>query len=203
MFTLQLHGKCWKTKCDSWHLACSLTMIRLDKNDYSISPTCGFVHFSHFLRCKMTRHKPLSETNMKSYLGQETTQTDRWTSIDKNLDFAVFASGFWSGLKWPCFVTSNHRCSYKSCMSQGDGNTAVKTKARIKRETKEIRAKENQRGSKVSHLTVEVLFILSNQCQRNQVDYYTVFESHRKSLIQHCERSEWSKVKSKCQKWPN
>ena len=75
-------------------------------------------------------------------------------------------------------------------MSQGDGNTAVKTKARIKRETKEIRAKENQRGSKVSHLTVEVLFILSNQCQRNQVDYYTVFESHRKSLIQHCERSE-------------
>ena len=53
-------------------------------------------------------------------------------------------------------------------MSQGDGNTAVKTKARIKRETKEIRAKENQRGSKVSHLTVEVLFILSNQCQGNQ-----------------------------------
>ena len=74
-------------------------------------------------------------------------------------------------------------------MSQGDGNTAVKTKARIKRETKEIRAKENQRGSKVSHLTVEVLFILSNQCQRNEVDNYTVFENHRKSLlIQHCEQ---------------
>ena len=37
----------------------------------------------------------------------------------------------------------------------------------------------------------------------------TVFVNHRKSLIQHCERSkqdspfEWSKVKSKCPKWPN
>ena len=35
----------------------------------------------------------------------------------------------------------------------------------------------------------------------------TVFENHRKSLIQHCERSElrlqieWTKVNSKCQKW--
>ena len=36
---------------------------------------------------------------------------------------------------------------------------------------------------------------------------YTVFENHRKSLIQHCERSElrlhfeWTKVNWKCQKW--
>ena len=36
---------------------------------------------------------------------------------------------------------------------------------------------------------------------------YTVFENHRKSLIQHCERSElrlhfeWTKVNGKCQKW--
>ena len=35
----------------------------------------------------------------------------------------------------------------------------------------------------------------------------TVFENHRKSLIQHCERSElrlhfeWTKVNEKCQKW--
>ncbi len=37
----------------------------------------------------------------------------------------------------------------------------------------------------------------------------TVFENHRKSLIQHCERSqlhlhfEWTKVNQNCQKWPN
>ena len=37
--------------------------------------------------------------------------------------------------------------------------------------------------------------------------YYIVFENHRKSLIQHCERSklrlhfEWTFVHSKCQKW--
>ena len=36
---------------------------------------------------------------------------------------------------------------------------------------------------------------------------YTVFENHRKSLIQHCERSELrlhferTKVNKKCQKW--
>ena len=35
----------------------------------------------------------------------------------------------------------------------------------------------------------------------------TVFENHRKSLIQHCERSElslhfeWTKINEKCQKW--
>ena len=42
-----------------------------------------------------------------------------------------------------------------------------------------------------------------------QVSYLssTVFENHRKSLIQHCERSEqrlhfeWTKVNQKCQKW--
>ena len=38
-------------------------------------------------------------------------------------------------------------------------------------------------------------------------DLCTVFENHRKSLIQHCERSElrlhfeWTKVNQKCQKW--
>ena len=38
---------------------------------------------------------------------------------------------------------------------------------------------------------------------------YTVFENHRKSLFQHCERSElrlhfeWTKVREKCQKWSN
>ena len=38
---------------------------------------------------------------------------------------------------------------------------------------------------------------------------FTVFENHRKSLIQHCERSElslhfeWTKVHWKCQKWGN
>ena len=37
--------------------------------------------------------------------------------------------------------------------------------------------------------------------------YITVFENHRKSLIQHCQRSElrlhfeWTKVNWKCQKW--
>ena len=40
-----------------------------------------------------------------------------------------------------------------------------------------------------------------------KVGLVTVFENHRKSLIQHCERSElrlhfeWTKVNSKCQKW--
>ena len=39
------------------------------------------------------------------------------------------------------------------------------------------------------------------------VNIHTVFENHRKSLIQHCERSElrlhfeWTKVSLKCQKW--
>ena len=38
-------------------------------------------------------------------------------------------------------------------------------------------------------------------------NFHTVFENHRKSLIQHCERShlrlhfEWTKVDQKCQKW--
>ena len=37
--------------------------------------------------------------------------------------------------------------------------------------------------------------------------YYTVFENQRKSIIQHCERSElrlhfeWTKINWKCQKW--
>ena len=39
------------------------------------------------------------------------------------------------------------------------------------------------------------------------VIFNTVFENHRKSLIQHCERSElrlhfeWTKAHEKCQKW--
>ena len=48
-----------------------------------------------------------------------------------------------------------------------------------------------------------------NQNIENIVTFssFTVFENHRKSLIQHCERSElrlhldWTKVNSKCQKW--
>ena len=44
--------------------------------------------------------------------------------------------------------------------------------------------------------------------RENMVSYFlTVFENHRKSIIQHCERSElclhfeWTKVNQKCQKW--
>ena len=43
--------------------------------------------------------------------------------------------------------------------------------------------------------------------RENMVSYFlTVFENHRKSIIQHCERSElrlpfeWTKVNQKCQK---
>ena len=50
---------------------------------------------------------------------------------------------------------------------------------------------------------------LSKQLKENQYKsaIFTVFENYRKSLIQHCERSElrlhfeWTKVNSKRQKW--
>ena len=62
--------------------------------------------------------------------------------------------------------------------------------------------------------TPQLIFIICNICPscpaaRNTffLNWSTVFENHRKSLIQHCERSElrlhfeWTKVNWKCQKW--